>query len=479
MGANQFAGQATIPINRQLYHRFSKLNLPRHTSYPAVPFWSGIEDDSVYSNKLRDISQLGSPTSFYLHVPFCEELCRYCGCNKLVVSRKHTDARTFAQRYIDGIQQEMAWINQSSGGKPWNVQQIHWGGGTPTWLKPKDIETVWRVISRNMKIAADAELSIEIDPRVTSFEQLYLLRDLGFNRVSLGVQDFDPAVQKAIQRHQPAEMVWRFVEECRHVGFSSVNFDLIYGLPMQTRESMEQTLSLVTQMAPDRIAFYRLALLPEIFKWQRTFNESDIPADDLILDFMLRAMDVFGASGWTFIGLDHFAKETDELSQAMKDGTLRRSFQGMTTGAALPVIGLGPSAISSFDDLFVQNESQFPAWTRKVEASGFATVKGHRLTTDDVIRHWVIGQLYCYRRVSKKDFARNFAIGFDDYFSRSRLAWKDLSELDLIEESPQEFRVRPVTGWLLLRVIAATFDSYLPSDSWRTGVQSTIASRVG
>lgn len=479
MGANQFDSQATFHVNRQLYHKFSKLNLPRHTSYPAVPFWSGIADSCDYSNKLRDLAQSDAPTSFYLHVPFCDELCRYCGCNKLVVSRKHTDARTFANRYLEGIQREVSWINESSGGKPWNVRQIHWGGGTPTWLQPKDIEAAWRLISRNMKIAPDAELSVELDPRVTSFEQLYLLRDLGFNRVSLGVQDFDPNVQKAIQRHQPAEMVWRFVEECRNIGFSSVNFDLIYGLPMQTRDSMEQTLSLVTKMAPDRIAFYRLALLPEIFKWQRTFNENDIPADELILDFMLRAIDVFGAAGWKFIGLDHFAKETDELSLGMNDGTLRRSFQGMTTGASLPVIGIGPSAISSFDDLFVQNESQFPAWTRKIEASGTAMVKGHTLTMDDMIRQWVISQLYCYRRVSKRDFELKFSQGFDQYFSRSRLAWKELAELDLIEESIHEFRIRPITGWLLLRVIAATFDSYLESDSWRTGVQNKIASRVG
>lgn len=479
MGTQWVAEQTAVPVNRQLYHQFSNLNLPRHTSYPAVPYWSGAIDSCVTSSKLREIAQSGAATSFYLHVPFCEELCRYCGCNKLIISRKHEEANTFARRFTDGIRKEMAFINEALDEKPWNVRQIHWGGGTPTWLLPRDIEEVWRVFTRKMNIAHDAELSVELDPRITSFEQLYLLRDLGFNRVSLGVQDFDPLVQKAIQRHQPADRVWRFVEECRNIGFSGINFDLIYGLPMQTIESMRSTLNLVTQMAPDRIAFYRLALLPEIFKWQRTFKQSEIPEDDAVLDFMLQAIEIFGRHGWQFIGLDHFAKKTDDLAIAMEQGTLRRSFQGMTTGAKLPIIGVGPSAISSFDNLFVQNEGQFPAWARKLESGERPIIKGHQLSRDDMIRQWSISQLYCYRRIAKSDFQSMFGVDFDQYFARELTARKHLVDLGLAEDSSLEFRVRPVTGWLLLRVIAASFDSYLPSDAWRKGVTSSVASRVG
>lgn len=479
MSSGSHQANTAVSLNRALYQRFSRLSLPRHTSYPSVPFWTKGVDPSVYSNKLRDMAQSHRPVSFYMHVPFCEKLCHYCGCNKLVISRENSEAGSFAQRYIAGIEQELAWVNAQAGDTLWNVRQIHLGGGTPTWLGLEDLKAVWGVLTKYMNIASDAEISIEIDPRVTSYDHLRLLQDLGFNRVSLGVQDFDPIVQQAIQRIQPVDMVERFVDECRRVGFSSVNFDLIYGLPMQTRESMDQTLAQVARMAPDRIAFYRLALLPDIFKWQRTFKEADIPGDELVLDFMLRAIEYFGEHGWDFIGLDHFAKKTDELSIAYRSGTLRRSFQGMTTGAELPVIAVGPSAISCLGDLFTQNEPQFPAWTKRVAATGEAMIKGHLCTPDDMIRQWALGRLYCYREINKQEFEREFGLGFDQYFSRARVSWLELAELGLIENSASLFRVRPMTGWLLLRVVAATLDGYLHPDAWREGAQGQRGSRVG
>lgn len=478
MGLGQSAESAALPINRQVYQSFSKLNLPRHTSYPAVPFWNEAIGESVFSSKLREIAHQRSAVSFYLHVPFCERLCHYCGCNKLVISRSHGDSWSFAQRFIESLRREINWINQARGNQPWAVHQIHWGGGTPTWLTLQELEQVWSIFSSGMKIDPHAEISVEIDPRITSVEQLQLLKDLGFNRVSLGIQDFDDSVQKAIQRIQPLEMVERFVDECRRIGFRSVNFDLIYGLPMQTRISMEETLGRVVRMSPDRIAFYRLALLPDIFKWQRTFKSEDIPSDDAVLDFMLRAIEVFGTNGWQFIGLDHFANEDDELTQALKSGTLRRSFQGMTTGSELPVIGVGPSAISGLNDLYVQNESQFPNWSKRMGHSGSAIVRGHQMTGDDRLRQWVISQLYCYRRIDKSEFQLKFGVNFDSYFARSHTAWREMGELGLIEDTLTSFRVRPLTGWLLLRVIASSFDGYLPVEAWKVGLQNG-ASRVG
>ncbi len=466
-------------MDRLLYHRFAKLSLPRHTSYPAVPFWSNRVDHSVISHRIGQLAHGNLPTSFYVHVPFCERLCHYCACNKLVIGRGNAEADKYARRFIDGLEQELKWVNAQSNGKRWNVHQIHWGGGTPTWLGVEEIAEVWALLTEHMSIAADAEISIELDPRVTSSEQLQLLRKLGFNRVSLGVQDFDSNVQQAIQRIQPAEMVESFVRECRQLGFKSINFDLIYGLPMQTLESMERTLSRVVEMSPDRIAFYRLAMLPDAYKWQRTFKAVDIPSNELVLDFMLRAVDVFGTNGWDFIGLDHFAKKTDELSVAYRAGTLRRSFQGMTTGAELPVIGVGPSAISCLGDLFAQNETQFPLWANLVNARGCATVKGHQLSVDDSIRQSVLNQLYCYRYIDKQKFHGQHNLNFDEYFASATEAWLEMEGIGLIENSPKRLSSTPLTGWLLLRVVAATFDAYLPADGWKNGVSSKVASQVG
>lgn len=470
-------GSVSGHVNRQLYHKFSRLSLPRHTSYPAVPYWSQDVDAGVFSSSLREIAQQNRPVSFYVHVPFCEKLCHYCGCNKLVISRGNADASSYAERYLDALGMELDWVNAQAGDRLWNTRQIHWGGGTPTWLGISEAETLWKKLTKHMHIASDAELSVEVDPRVTTRDHIKLLRDLGFNRVSMGVQDFDPAVQGAIQRIQPVDMVARLADDCRALGFSGVNFDLIYGLPLQTPESMERTLRQVVDLSPDRVAFYRLALLPDIFKWQRTFKESDIPGDERVLDFMLRAMEVFCSNGWDYIGLDHFAKEHDELSVAFRNGTLRRSFQGMTTGDELPVIGVGPSAISCLDDLFAQNEVSFPKWAKMTAQSGNATVRGHRMTDDDQVIRYVMGQLYCYRSVDKRKFSDMTGHDFDAYFARSRISWMEMERLGLIENSAAALRVRPLTGWLLMRVVAATFDSYLSPESWKSGVSH--GSRVG
>jgi oxygen-independent coproporphyrinogen-3 oxidase len=431
----------------------------------------------VYSSSLCEIAQKQRPVSFYVHVPFCEKLCHYCGCNKLVISRSHAEASDYAHRYLDSLFREIEWVNSHSSERIWNVHQIHWGGGTPTWLGPVEIERLWSKLTAKMNLAANAEISVEVDPRVTTTDQLKLLRDLGFNRVSMGVQDFDPSVQGAIQRFQPVEMVARLTEECRKLGIKGINYDLIYGLPLQTSESMERTLRQVVDLSPDRIAFYRLALLPDIFKWQRTFKESDLPSDQQVLEFMLRAMEVFGESGWDFIGLDHFAKHDDELSVAFRNHTLRRSFQGMTTGDELPVIGVGPSAISCLDDVFAQNEAKFPQWSNKVLSGGNATVRGHKMTEDDRVIRYVMGQLYCYREVDKRMFSEMSGFDFDVYFARSKHSWQEMEKLGFIENSHTTFRVRPLTGWLLMRVIAASFDSYLSADAWKTGISH--GSRVG
>lgn len=466
-------------FRRDIYHKFSRLSLPRHTSYPSVPHWkSSITDEFIYG-RLNQMTSSHERVSFYVHVPFCEKACAYCGCNKLIVEHNHRVADSMAERYLSGIDKEIQRMRNAQKNGRFNVEQMHWGGGTPTWLSPMQIERLWTSLSEVCNLTDRAEISVEVDPRFTSFDQLKVLRDLGFNRVSLGVQDFDPNVQKAIQRHQPVDLVEKIVDYCRNLGFDSVNFDLIYGLPKQTMESMRKTLAQVVELSPDRIAFYRLALLPNIFKLQRSFREVDMPHDDLILDFFLEAIETFGEGGWSFIGLDHFAKDKDELAAAMREKSLRRSFQGISTGADIPIVGLGPSAISDLGDVFYQNDPQFEQWSNKLDQFQSLAVKAHVMSAEDQLRRWLINQLYCYREIDKSKFMERFAINFDRHFASLNETWSALKDLGLIDNDQRAIKVKPLLGWLLLRVVAAVLDGYLPADAWKTGLDSKIASRVG
>lgn len=466
-------------FRRDIYQRFSRLSLPRHTSYPSVPHWNSSINDELIDARLNQISRSNDGVGFYVHVPFCEMACAYCGCNKLIVGHRHQDAESMAERYLAGIENELRRIKNAQSNSRFNVEQLHWGGGTPTWLNPVQIERLWTSISEVCHITGEAEVSVEVDPRFTSYDHLSILRSLGFNRVSLGVQDFDPAVQKAIQRHQPVDVVRKIVDHCRELGFESVNFDLIYGLPKQTMESMRRTLSKVIELQPDRIAFYRLALLPNIFKLQRSFHETDMPDDESILDFFLQAIDAFGESGWRFVGLDHFARDTDELATAMREKTLRRSFQGISTGADLPILAVGPSAISDFGDIFFQNDPQFQQWSKKLDQGQSLAVKAHVMSDEDKLRRWLINQIYCYREIDKLEFKQRFGLRFDEHFAGLGETWSEMQGLGLIENDQNGLKVKPILGWLLLRVVAAALDAYLPADAWKMGLDSKIASRVG
>jgi oxygen-independent coproporphyrinogen III oxidase len=463
-----------LPVEaRALYHQFSRLNLPRHTSYPAVPYWSKVDSVSNFKQELAAVSS--HPISFYVHVPFCEKLCHYCGCNKFVVSRAHDDARQYAEKYFRALKQELEWIRPVK--DRWKVQQFHFGGGTPTWFTPADFVRLWDLVTDHIEVLPGAEISVELDPRVTSKAHLETLIDLGVNRVSLGIQDFDPQVQKAIERIQPLSMVEDFVATCRQVGFSSINFDLIYGLPKQTMTSMTETLHQVIKLSPDRIAFYRLALLPDIFKWQRTFKESDIPSDEAVLDFMLLALRML--SEYDFIGLDHFAKKTELLAQSMRQGTMRRSFQGMTTGDVLPIVAVGPSAITCLNGSFRQNEAQLSAWSKRLELGELPTHRYHHLSEQDMICRDVINELYCYRTIDLDAFKDRTGIAFKDYYRDRLSGLSEMESLGLVTVDEKSITVKPLVGWLLLRVVAALFDKYLGPETWKQGLLDGSASRVG
>lgn len=466
-------------FRRDIYHKFSRLSLPRHTSYPSVPHWKSSITEECVSDRLKAIVRTGSQVGFYVHVPFCEKACAYCGCNKLIIRHDHQDVHSMTERYLAGIEKEVDRLRNSQVDAGFHLEQMHWGGGTPTWLNPDQIERLWSSLSKVFNLTDKAEVSVEVDPRFTSFDHLRVLRGLGFNRISLGVQDFDAGVQDAIQRIQPVDIVRNTVEQCRSLGFESINFDLIYGLPRQTMESMQRTLRQVVELGPDRIAFYRLALLPNIFKLQRSFREQDMPDDESILDFFAQAIDTFGTNGWTFVGLDHFAKESDDLKVAMQYRNLRRSFQGISTGVDMPIVGFGPSAISDLGDLFFQNDPQFQQWATKLAKGDSVTVKAHLMSQDDQLRRWLINQIYCYREIDKSEFNKCFGVDFDRHFSHLDATWSEMKSFGLIDFDHSVMKVKPLLGWFLLRVVASVFDSYLPKHSWKTGLDSKVASRVG
>jgi oxygen-independent coproporphyrinogen III oxidase len=464
------------PGERATYRRYAGLALPRHTSYPIAPVWATDYGPAAFRADLRRSADHGRPLSLYVHVPYCERLCYYCACTKEIVPPAKRRQHDPGDEYLRGLGQEAGRFAELVG--PGAVHQVHLGGGSPTFLSAGQLERLGHILNQCFAIAPGAEIAVEIDPRITSREQLQMLRGLSFNRVSLGVQDFAPQVQLAVNRVQPVEVVARAVEWCRELGFASVNFDLIYGLPYQTLDSMAGTLEQVIQLAPDRVAFYRLAVIPEMFRWQNVFKPADLPAGDLPLELNLLAINRFREAGYEFIGLDHFAKPAEGLAQASKHATLHRTFQGMTTGKDLDLIALGPSAISQLDDAFAQNVKASADW-RAAAAEDFATERGLRLSADDRLRRELLQQLYGYGAIDKRSLEERFDITFDEYFAGERGRLADLVGQGLVEPEADVIRLAEPLGRLLVRVVAAVFDRYLPPTAYRDGLPAHQSSKVG
>lgn len=461
---------------RSVYRRYAGLALPRHTSYPTPPAWTDQFGPYEYREALGRSVADRRPLSIYVHVPYCERLCYYCACTKEIVPAARRRVADPTADYLSGLAREVDRLANLVG--PGAVHQVHLGGGTPTFLAPEGLERLWAILTDRFAIQPDAELAVEIDPRVTTAEHLTALRRFGFNRVSLGIQDFDPKVQVAVNRVQPFEAVEKVVHCCREVGFASVNFDLIYGLPFQTPASMADTLERVVALAPDRIAFYRLALIPELFKVQNTFRRADLPEGENALELNLLAVNRFQIAGYEFIGLDHFARPTEALAAATRDGGIRRTFQGMTTGRGLDVLGLGPSAISLLDDAYAQNVKESGPW-REVIDRDLATHRGLRLSADDMLRRELLQELYGQGRVDMAVFGTRHGVSFEDYFTDEMQRLRDLEADGLVEACDAELRLTPVLGRLLVRVVASIFDAYLPPDAHRSGLPAHLASRVG
>ena len=434
---------------------------PRYTSYPTAPVWKesfGVEQfkAELASGTAEAVSAAaeGDGLSLYVHVPFCRSLCHFCACNKIITTRAELPLR-----FLDTIEREVAAVREATG--PRTATQQHWGGGTPTYLTPDQLTRLFRTVTDAFPMRAGAEISIEVDPRVTTDEHVAALRACGFNRISMGVQDFEPKVQQAIHRIQPVEQTRHLVEVSRASGFSGVNFDLIYGLPYQTEESFARTLDQVFEIAPDRIALYSYAHVTWLAKQQRGFERKDLPGPSTKLRILFEAIERFLDAGYRFIGLDHFAKEEDELSKALEDRTLRRNFMGHTTQAGVDLIGFGPSAISELRASYAQSHRKFDDWEEAVHERGFATLRGHYLTGDDIERRWVIERLICHGKLRADEFESVFEHPFASRFARELRQLEPIVADGLVERAPDGSLVVTPLGRLLVRNVAMVFDAYL------------------
>jgi oxygen-independent coproporphyrinogen III oxidase len=405
-----------------------------------------------------------------VHLPFCQARCTYCGCMTII-----TQKREVAVRYLDYLEREIAMLAAALGGRRLVVQH-HWGGGTPTYLTLAQIERLSQTIGRYFEMAPDAETAIEIDPRVTTREQLQLLRRLGFNRLSMGVQDFTPEVQQAIGRDQPESLTRDLYEYARSIGFDGINMDLIYGLPLQTVETFARTVNAVAAMRPDRVAVYSYAHVPWLRPHQSRIDAATLPGRELKFQLIGAAVDAFSQAGYDAIGMDHFALPGDELAVAARERRLHRNFMGYTTRRAADMLGVGVSAIGDLRGALAQNVKKLPPYYAAIDDGRFPIERGYRLTSDDLVRRHVISELMCNFFVDRPDVATRFGIDFDTYFA---------AELDALSApggpvdhgflvvTARALEVTPA-GRLFVRNICMQFDKYLPAHSGQTVFSRTI-----
>ena len=444
---------------------------PRYTSYPTADRFVEAfgQEDYVLALQQRRSGTLAKamPLSLYVHIPFCESLCYYCACNKIIT--KHHDR---AEVYLRYLSREID-LHTAHCGVGQVVSQLHLGGGTPTFLSDAGLRELMAVLKRSFTLAPGGEYSIEVDPRTVNAERLALLAELGFNRLSFGVQDFDAEVQKAVHRIQPAEQVFALVESARSLGFDSVNVDLIYGLPRQTPESFDRTLAQVAQLRPDRIALYAYAHLPERFKPQRRIISAELPTGASKLSMLSRSLDAFMDAGYVYVGMDHFALPTDALAVAKRQGRLHRNFQGYSTQPDCDLIGLGVSAISRVGATYSQNAKTIDEYYDALRADQLPIVRGLALTRDDLVRRAVIMAIMCHGRLSYESVSLAHLIDFRSYFAVEVEALQDLASDGLVVLHDDGLEVTPL-GWYFVRSVAMVFDRHLRADQSRERFSKVI-----
>ncbi len=451
-----------VVIDPVLIRKFD-ITGPRYTSYPTADRFVEAFGEQDLANALakRNVGGLNQPLAVYVHLPFCSSLCWYCGCNK-VVTRDHGRSA----KYIKYLGKELALVGGLMAAQPEagrGICQLHWGGGTPTFLSREEMAELMGVLRERFELAPDAEVSIEVDPRSSEPGRMAFLAGLGFNRVSIGVQDFDPAVQAAVHRIQGEDLTRRVVEESRAAGFRSVNLDLIYGLPKQTLDSFNATLDRVLDIAPDRIALYSYAHLPALFKPQRRIHQAELPPAEAKLEIMSLAIGRLTRAGYAYIGMDHFARPDDELAVAQRQGRLQRNFMGYTTYAAqsgADLLGFGVSAIGSVGSSYYQNEKSLEDYYERLDTGQLPVMRGLELTPDDLVRRAVIQSLICNFRLSIEAIELAWLIDFRRYFAAELQELGRLESDGLVDLQPEWIVVTP-RGRLLVRAVCAVFDKYL------------------
>ncbi len=455
----QSKGKSTLDISdeeiRELVERFSTRG-PRYTSYPTAPQWTDAVDAEVYRQVLREHTD-PSPIALYVHIPFCQRLCLFCACNIRLTSKQ-----TLVDRYLDALKQEVATVSDLMGERP-KLAQMHFGGGTPTFLKPEELASLIDHLDNHFESVPGAERSIEVDPRVTTVDHLEMLRSKGFGRLSAGVQDLDEKVQKTVNREYTEEALNQFVASARRLGFSGVNLDLIYGLPYQTEETWQRTLDAIIAIRPDRLAVFGYAHVPWKEIHQKSLEKHGLPSPSERLSLAIQGRRALVNAGYQAIGLDHFALPDDEMAIAFNRGTVHRNFMGYTVQEADSMVAFGVSAIGDFPTAYVHNHLVTDQYIRLMEEEGLAITQGHRLSEEDRLRRYLIVHLMGNFCIVPKQIERKFGISFEKHFAT------EIEQLDQFVE--QGVLIRDDTGWhatlagtFVIRNVAMGFDRYLEAD---------------
>lgn len=442
---------------------------PRYTSYPTADRFHGGFREKEYLEALHTLGADASdkPLSLYIHIPFCNTICYYCGCNKIITKDKGR-----ADAYIEYLEKEMKLLAPHLGGRH-PLSQLHFGGGTPTFLSDNQLERVFEMIRKYFQLIPNGEYSIEIDPRKVSRETVLKLGRLGFNRMSVGIQDFDPKVQAAVNRIQSYEETKEVIDAAREAGFKSVSVDLIYGLPYQTSESIKTTIDTVLSLDPDRLALYHYAHLPHVFKPQRRIDTAAVPGSEEKLDMLQYCVQTLTERGYVFIGMDHFAKPDDELSVALEKGLLQRNFQGYSTYADCDLVAIGVSSIGKIGNTYSQNERDIDAYYAAIDEGRLPVMRGYQLNQDDILRRNIIQDLMCRFALDYRVYEDISGTPFDRYFKDELADLEKLADLGLVSLNKQGLTVTP-KGRFLIRNIAMVFDYHLRHKETKAKYSQTV-----
>jgi oxygen-independent coproporphyrinogen III oxidase len=454
----------TVTFDADLLQKYNKA-IPRYTSYPPATELSANFEEKDFLSAVAVANYKKNPLSLYCHIPFCDSACYFCGCNTIITQQKKV-ADPYLAHLIKNIDQVSQLISKDR-----NVNQLHWGGGTPNYLNQYQIEILWNAINERFTFDKNAEISIEVNPRSLDRNYIFFLKNIGFNRISFGIQDFNSKVQEAVNRIQPEKMLFETMGWIKEAGFESINVDLIYGLPHQNLETFTDTINKTIKLDPDRIAVFNFAYIPTIIPTQKHINETDLPSTAEKLAMFQMTIETLTNNGYVYIGMDHFAKPNDELTIAQQEGTLHRNFQGYTTKPESDLLSFGITSISMLNDVYLQNHKKLKPFYEAVEGGKLPIEKGVKLSQDDIIRRTIIMELMCQFQLNTLNLESKYSLGFDGdfqkYFEAQIPQLKILEEDGLIHIFDHGLKVTP-RGKLLIRNIASVFDGYLAKNQNRS-----------